>query len=314
MINVRGLAVIAVLCIHTVAINATRGKVISSENILIMIDALSRFAVPVFFVSSGFGISSIYQRYSSTKEFYKSRLKLLPDFIFWTVLYFLASGFSFTASNVAKAVIGKSYYHMYFIPALLICYFIFPIIQKFLANKFVLIILISLGLLIQFLNYTGIDFGYVELIGFVPYFLTGIFFEKNRNIYDKLKNFAIPIFIIGLVILLAVLNYDLLCTTKDLHLVMTAVKPTIFIYSVGIVLVFTKYFGEPTKVLHSLDRNSMNIYYVHPIILAVLLKISSKFVNFEGIIMFIIFVVMLLVISYVISILINEFKKIIFTA
>lgn len=308
IVNIRGLAVIAVLFIHIIAPNITEQSSISVDTSFILIDSLARFAVPVFFISSGFGISSIYKRYKSVLEFYISRIKLLPDFLIWTILYFSLNGFYLTTSSIAKALIGRSFYHMYFIPALLICYLIFPFVQKFLSNKLILILLIFLGLIIQFLYYIGFKIPYFEWIGFIPYFLTGIFFEKNKKIYYVLQKFATLILVIGLLTLLGTTFYDIFFTDKKIFLIANSLKPSVFLYSIGMVLFFTKYFPKPVKLLNKLDFNSMNIYYVHPLIIDILLKINPNLLNFNNLIILIFVVSLVLVISYIVSMIINTIK------
>lgn len=306
MINIRGIAVIGVIIIH-LTINYIQRENFGVTSFLgLSLNTFFRFSVPVFFISSGIGISKGYTKYTNYKDFYISRLKIIPDFIFWSVVYFFVNDNNFTLKNIIKLLVGKSYYHLYFIPALIICYLIYPIIDRYVNSRQKLFFLLFVGLIIQSFNYFGVNFIYIEVIGFIPFFILGIFLQKYQSVFRFLLNRSTILLIIGSVCLFFSVFFSFFFTNKNMGIVTTSIKPSVFIYSIGILSVMLKRFYKPIKILKMLDDNSMNIYYVHPIVLLVLNEIID---NDNNLFLLVIKFFIILVASLSISMAVTSAKK-----
>lgn len=310
MINVRGMAVLAVLMIHITSANLTQSGLYSDDFINLTLNTISRFAVPTFFISSGYGLCVSYYKYDSIADFYKSRIKLIPDFLFWSIVFSGLTGTLFSIKGIAKLLIGKSYYHMYFIPALLICYFIFPFIYNHFNTTKKLITLILLGLVFQSFSYAGVNFIFPELIGFVPYFIIGILLQKNSILLGKLKKHDLLLLFSGAIVLYTNVIFDYLYTNKDIATVTTSLKPSVVIFALGVVIFMVKRFPNPIKFLSILDVNSMTIYYVHPIFLVLLNKVYDKYhIDSNNLIMIFASLLIPLLASLIVSVIISKLKK-----
>lgn len=312
MVNIRGLAVLGVILIHVTANNFQKLNLnLQDGSVNLFINTVVRYSVPVFFISSGIGISSSYYKYKSALEFYKNRFKILPDFIFWSVIYFFLNNFQLNIKSIIKIFIGKSYYHMYFIPALFTCYFLYPIIEKNFYSRNKLFLLIGLGLFWQFLYYKYLFPPYFQLIGFIPYFLLGVLFQKNSRIFFKMMNYDSVIFILGMLILFFNTFYDYYLH-KNLVVVTSSLKPTVFVYSLGVFLFIIRRCKSINKFLDICDRNSMNIYYIHPAIILLLNELNINSMYCDNIFISIVLTsVIVLLVPLFISMLIKYIKNLV---
>ncbi len=95
-------------------------------------DGMSRWAVPVFFMSSGLLLLSSKEEVG---QFYRRRFtRILYPFVFWSSLYYfsytMGRGESFTLYGYTEAVISdKASYHLWFIYSLIGVYLINPFIR-----------------------------------------------------------------------------------------------------------------------------------------------------------------------------------------
>lgn len=119
-VNIRGLAILCVVLIHITGAYLTHNFTLTSSFILLLNQA-SRFCVAVFFISSGFGLSYSQADKIGIIPYYKKRFKIVPPYIFWTVLYFFVTHFRGGMFGFSYGVItGNTYYHMYFIAVLIV--------------------------------------------------------------------------------------------------------------------------------------------------------------------------------------------------
>ncbi len=144
---IRLVAIIAVLLIHTTA------RTLESTNLNIdlapfafFLNQISRFAVPLFFLVSGYVLHLSAKPNASVVQFYSRRIqRLIIPYLFWSLLYviFVYPGQERTLSQIL--LLGWASYQLYFIPSLLLLYAIFPLLSRF-VHKISLIHLIVFGL------------------------------------------------------------------------------------------------------------------------------------------------------------------------
>src|SRR5579872_6838550 len=125
----RILAILAVVFIHT----TTRTLEASRYNIptlswTLFLNQIFRFAVPMFFLISGFVLELNYNSKIEYKIYAKKRVsKIFVPYVFWSFFYFLfvypVWHFSvFSLSFIYILITGNSSYQLYFIPVLIIFY------------------------------------------------------------------------------------------------------------------------------------------------------------------------------------------------
>lgn len=143
----RAIAISAVVLIHTTTrtIEAAKGN-IQALSWTLFLNQMAKFAVPLFFMVSGFSLELNYPFHTSYFAFLKKRLgKIFIPYIFWSTVYY----FFIYAQNHDNFLwvlySGNASYQLYFIPTLFIFYLLFPLIHRmygFLANKWVLLTLV----------------------------------------------------------------------------------------------------------------------------------------------------------------------------
>lgn len=139
----RLLSILAVILIHTTtrSLEITHYDLIHSLGTLFL-NQISRFAVPLFFMISGFVLELNFSEQTNLLTYFKKRLsRLVLPYVFWSAVYYF---FIYTSHNTHfgwALLTGSASYQLYFIPSLLILYAIFPLLHKlygFIVNKWVL--------------------------------------------------------------------------------------------------------------------------------------------------------------------------------
>ncbi|SES96410.1 Acyltransferase family protein [Enterococcus malodoratus] len=159
-INLRGVAILSVNVIH-----ATTLKFFSSNEISNMLnlflDQIARFAVPVFFMTSGYGLATKYSHNFSVIKFYKKRLKVIPAYLIWTVIYFFISSDEKNLKKLLSDVLyGKASDHLYFIVVLVFFYFLYPFLKNIAPTKIGLILFVSVSIIGQLYYQLNSEWGY----------------------------------------------------------------------------------------------------------------------------------------------------------
>lgn len=266
------------------------------ENILlsyIFTEIIPRIAVPFFFVISGyFYIKSLNNNDNNKKIFIKYLKRLLRIYIIWSSIYFIinfikALEYGFTIKGFVVDCIYKffwmgSYYHLWYFPAVIFCVIITTFFNKYNKLKFlycISILLYIIGLLGCSYYNIGINipiisnlyklstFEYIRrtfMMG-VPFFLMGYIINKKENI-NKLNILFILSLILFVLEIFIVYKFN----------IQNNITVTIFLY----LLVFCIFMICLKHPMYNFDKYSNSskslsgfIYYVHPIIILILVDI-----------------------------------------
>ncbi|WP_172657215.1 acyltransferase [Myxosarcina sp. GI1] len=197
--------------------------------------------VDIFFLLSGFGLAfGWFQRKPKILEFYKKRLvRILPAY--WIILFIHAlvhltyfNDFKlkgFTADLLGIGFLSSRSYNYWFIPSIIICYFLFPIIiyllnTKLVEKKFIVnfwsILLVSTSLPLLLCLIAIITNKYQLLIFFtrLPDFILGViigilFHRKKCSLkYLKLNSFTIILICFFGFLFLFLVNF---CVQKNIN-------------------------------------------------------------------------------------------------
>ncbi|WP_214891714.1 acyltransferase family protein [Exiguobacterium sp. s142] len=210
------IAIFCIVCIHTNPFSGyyfggVDGTVVDN----FLIDSLSRFAVPFFFMASGF---LFIIKCTNEVYFKKYVINLIKLFITWALIYFLAGGlivlienltnrndllyilneYLFSSISISLLVYGEglySAYHLWFLVSLIWSIIVVYFFYKYKKNKLLLylsLLLNFLGLLGQsYKGFLGIELGInTREVLFFGLFYTnlGAFFALNlENIVGNLK-------------------------------------------------------------------------------------------------------------------------------
>ncbi|UOF91297.1 acyltransferase [Fodinisporobacter ferrooxydans] len=135
---IRGLAFLAVVMQHTLGAYIRQPAVQTSESILLgMLFNISKFAVPAFVFVTGIVLFYNYFDSFSYITFIKKRAKeILVPYLLWTCIYELYSNgipvvtMTWIKSFAKNIVLGREYYHLWFVVMIFQFYLVFPILSS----------------------------------------------------------------------------------------------------------------------------------------------------------------------------------------
>ncbi len=202
----RVISILAVVLIHstTKTLESSHYDLVNFQFALFLNQA-ARFAVPMFFIISGFVLELNYHLNESYIHYFKKRAsKILIPYLFWSIIYYFLIYTENRDSFIKAILTGNASYQLYFIPTLCIYYLIFPFVHKiydFLANKFTMFALLILELRFMYADYFEKQFGFEDpvriLILSYFFFVVGIVAARNKDkiIFwvGRIKYFLIPL-------------------------------------------------------------------------------------------------------------------------
>lgn len=137
-----GISILLIVLFHLPKFDANGIPVINS--LVIFVQSIGYLGVDIFFFLSGFGLTFGWlSKNYSLREFYQKRLsKILPTYWYWLTLFFIGQsiiyksfGFKgFLADLFGIGFLSNKSYNHWFIPAIIICYFSFPLLIKLIGH------------------------------------------------------------------------------------------------------------------------------------------------------------------------------------
>jgi len=289
----RIISILAVIFIHT----TTRTLQISMSDLqaipwTLFLNQIFRFAVPLFFMISGFVLELNFHSNESYLTYLKKRInRIFIPYILWSGIYYF---FVYTrhTENFFQALLGgDASYQLYFIPAILIFYLIFPFAHnfyKFLGSKWITILfgLIELSLLYY-------DYYVQPLRIFSPVktalfnyfvFYAGIVFANNKERFISFIRRWNLIFLFGASISAFYVFYEgqsIYFKTHNYFYFYSQWRPSVLIYTF-LLAGFLYYIFDRNiirvSIIKTLSRLSFFVFFIHVLILEVLWNsIGAKF-------------------------------------
>lgn len=322
----KGLAIIAVVLIHTLSLSYHYFERESLVwNLFLIIDQLSRFCVPVFVALSGYGLGiknlDVGWNYGG---FIKRRVvKLLPWYLFWSTVIYFYIRFSDEWAHVEHysvekiVLLGKADYHLYFVPMIVSLYLIFPIVAwgiKRYSWKLVLILGVFEAVLYLL---TSLEAEKIVKLGFawgdqqqylffgswVFYFALGVYlnFLPKALVYKSrfIKTTAILMLFGGFGLILAD-TFRLVGNDADIIAATRFTRLPVLVFATGFIvsaLVWRKVWLIFPEIFVWLGERSFIIYLSHTLILRELLKVSRP----DSLINFVIFFILSLMLSTILA-------------
>jgi len=188
----RGFAAILVVVLHCISDYIINPALYSSTSwyINIVLNAIVRTAVPIFFMISGYLMLSS-DNTKNFKLFYKKRLvHIFIPLIFWNIAYFVYKVFTgymeFGIGNFLKEFLNYgTQYHLWFLYTLIALYLISPFLKIVIDNC-------NIKHLLWFLFLTLFS---TSIIPFINYFL-----DINIYLFDPLFNGYVGCFLMGYIL------------------------------------------------------------------------------------------------------------------
>ncbi len=262
-------------------------KTSSAWHIIYYLNTLSRVAVPLFVVLSGYLILNR-SKIKTVKEFYNKRFsRILYPFIIWLAIYYgwtvYWDGTTLTWSFIGQTLWGANIWHLYFLIIILELYLITPLLERFNDTKtrfqqtILFASLVALSITCSLLVLLHINIQAYSLTIFIPYigyFYAGYFL---RDI--KVNKLWMAIFFALYLILAYITN--LVADGNTTTFIIFNFSPTIFLMTIFLFLALkdfhknfgTKLFtGRLQKFINYTGRATFGIYLLHFLVLDLVLK------------------------------------------
>ena len=163
----RVMAILAVILIHTTTRTLEAAKYnLAGFPVSIFLNQIARFAVPLFFIISGFVLEISWDDGLNYFSFIKKRFsRIFIPYIFWSVIYYFFV-YNQNPENFIQVILkGDASYQLYFIPTLCIFYLLFPLLHRFysfISNKSILVLLFVSEALLLYRDYFINTFKYPD--------------------------------------------------------------------------------------------------------------------------------------------------------
>ena len=283
----------AVVLIHTsTRILETSHYDLNAFPVSIFLNQLSRFAVPLFFMISGFVLELNYDSNFSYWQYLKKRFnRILIPYIFWSAIYYLFV-YKLHSQNFFQSLLwGTASYQLYFIPALLMFYLTFPFFHKLfkvISNVWVLILL---GIVEIVLLYRDYNFQYfttyipasVALFNYFVFILGMVVSHHQDKILKLITKWKF--WLVGLTGLIGIFVFwegkTKYFNTYNYQAFYSQWRPSVLIYTI---LMFSLLFYGFTKisrgvsVIKSLSKLSFFVFFTHVIFLEVVWSYLGRYV------------------------------------
>lgn len=247
-----------------------------------VVNGLSRIAVPIFFLLSGFYFYSM-----SDEKRLKWLLRNVRLYLYWSIVY---SYFWFNMSpygyieNAFYFFFG--YYHLWFLPALVYAAIIVHFLQKcaLILRYMVFVVTAICGVSLQYTsafeltNVSGDLFSFSNywiyrnfLFFGLPFFLLGVILnEVNASIYfeNKLRSMILVVFAMILFLIEVMLLKPYISSGLDLSFMLYFLCAMIFLF------VYNLHKKYDSHIIGSVVSASTGLYFLHPLVLMSLKKVG----------------------------------------
>ncbi|MFV0417596.1 MAG: acyltransferase family protein [Dysgonomonas sp.] len=230
-------------------------------------NGIARIAVPCFFIISGY---FLYLKINNTKALKKYLLHILIVYLVWSVIY-LPTYYSTIEprSLITFALMG--YYHLWFLPALIVGILLLLIFKKFIKSTHYLL---AIGIILYLTGYVMENSGYPYrsfyngiFMGY-PFIVSG-YYLKNKNIADKINKrhaYVIVLFTLTALLIESYLGFKSE-VYHNIFLSLYIICPLLFICILkSAELVTTRYY---------IGKLASGIYYIHILVLSAIIPLSE---------------------------------------
>lgn len=281
----RLVAILAVILIHT----STRVLEVTNFDLIhtswtLFLNQASRFAVPLFFLISGFVLELSSATPQTIWRYLQKRTsRLFIPFVFWSVIYYFLIYRQHKSSFLSVLATGDASYQLYFIPALILLYLLFPLIHKFyllFSKKWVLLVLglIEIGLLYLDYSHKGLLLVFplrVAVLNFYV-FILGIVASKHQKqiltSVEQWKIILIPSAVVAACFVYLEGKYNYLTSGNYLYFY-SQWRPSVLLYTLLVGSLLFYFFNKvllKESLVKNLSQLSFFVFLVHVIVLEIL--------------------------------------------
>ena len=299
----RVIAILAVILIHS----TTKTLQVANHDVAnvpfsLLLNQMARFAVPLFFLISGFVLELNNKKNSSYVDFFRKRAsRVVVPFIFWSSFYYLLGNnlnFSrlISVKFISTLINGSASYHLYFIPTLIIFYLVFPLLHlsiSFFKKPVVLAVMALLQVILLSTDYykdqlvLPYDLRIAALSIFM--FILGMVASHNKDfIYSFVhKHFLYFLFfLITLPVVIFIHVSDLTLRLKTSGFIYNQYSPLNYMYTIilsGSLFYLLDKVQYVKKAFMNLSKLSFFVFFIHVLIQTVLWdNLVSELIQVNG--------------------------------
>jgi len=308
--GLRVIAILGVILIHT----TTRVLEVTHYNLnfyaeTLFLNQFARYAVPLFFLISGFVLELNYKEDLNFWAYIKKRFsKIFIPYIIWSLIYYYFIYTNNSNNLIYVFLTGNASYQLYFIPTLCIFYILFPFFHK--LYKFISqpIILITLGALQVWLlyhdyfikNFSFVDPVRISILSFF-FFVSGMILSHYlESIINFCKKWKIIFAVLMLILAFYIYKEGMIryFQTYNINAFYSSWRPSTLIYTFVTGAALLAFFEKIN--LKKLSDLSYFVFFIHVAVIEFVWKFAEKFMV-SGFYFDISFFVLVAVISFIIA-------------
>lgn len=276
--NLRGIACLMVVMIHTTTWYVTNAQSVSPMNwdLANILNSASRVSVPLFFMISGFLFFG--ERSAQPRHFLRIALCLL--FYSGVALAYIALFTSINAELSLKNLLQKPvFYHLWFFFAIAVIYLVSPLIQvKNVSGKMLLVLMVMIGIIANPNTVTqkigGFEWLPINLYinGDTFYYILYGMLGRAIGMMDTQKRALTVISALLCIIAVVVIScgtlYELRWRGNFADTWYVYCGPAVFIFAISLLTMVKNTLNKQTvPVLGLISRHSLGIYGFHALII-----------------------------------------------
>ncbi len=289
----RILAIVAVVTIHTTTkiLDMSHFNILSTP-VSFYLNQAARFAVPLFFLISGFVLEYNYKENFKYATFFKRRAaRIIVPYLVWSIFYlFVVNNYSLTnfgspdsvMSLLSDLLVGGASYQLYFIPSLAVFYIFFPVLHRYvrlLSNRYILFILggVEFVLLAQdyYIGTLGISKPLrIVLLSYFMFFIGMYASVGHDSLYLFARKYTKPL-LFGIVLLSALVTVQsgsLYLGSHNTGFIYEQYRPDVYVLTLLIFVVsftLSRYATLFRPYIITISHLSYFVFFVHVFILEV---------------------------------------------
>lgn len=312
----RGIAILGVVVLHSLTLIAydNPGSPLSSASLFVIL--MFGFAVPFFFVISGYVLNKRHPRCDKPLNFIKKRLlSVLPAYLIFSIIYSLYNGETSIVDILSSMITFSASGHLWFVAVIIIFYVLYPAIiwltdRVFGGNYRALVALSAIAQVGYYLivrdHLPGLLAGISSFLGYILYFSIGIYLAKEGKLRKEARDQSTVLVCLSLTIVLSIVTtslYYIIGNIDQWSKARELINP--FIVTLMILAMYSTALRSADSIwamrMKRLGTDSYGVYLVHALMISIISNdVLAHFLDQNEVMFYVLLVPMVLLSSYAI--------------